>query len=463
MQLTETFRMTDQSTLSDFGMEFDSGSDLYKCEVCGREFESSRGRGQHRTNSHSKEQNKQVYIAELQRLANELGRTPGLRDMNKHGAHSSKTYQNAFGSWNEALREADIGINNEHDIAKSDLINELIRLKDKLGGTPTSRDMAESGAYANSNYYRKFGSWNSAVREAGFDPTRERDVPAEKLLNDIERVAEQLGCAPTTPQMKQHGDYAISTYTREFSTWNNAVREAGLEPVREKNVSESDLLHAIHDLGNDLDRTPSAFEMDKLGDYSVGTYERRFGSWNNALRESDFDINNHNNIPNSELISELKNLASKLDRTPRTVDMTADGQYGSATYITSFGSWAEALKRADLEHKRILHPDHLDHLVRSGYEVEVAEILLDIGVEYEYEGLSIEYENGRTYTPDFVTDQYVIEVKGHVYRNEKKLAEIALQKLSDKQYVVIQDSGTKLPADIHISWKKREEIRRLFE
>jgi len=196
---------------------------------------------------------------------------------------------------------------------------------------------------------------------------------------------------------------------------------------------------------------------------SVGTYDRRFGSWNNALRASNLDINNRTNIPETELIAELKNLAAELDRTPRVIDMDVEGGFGSATYRTSFGSWAEALNRAGLEHKRILHPNHLDHLARSGYEVEVAEMLLDIGIEYEYEGLVIEYENDRTYTPDFVTDEYVIEVKGYVHRNEVELAEIALEKLENKRYVVIQADGPKLPADIHIPWDERENLRQLFD
>jgi hypothetical protein len=59
-----------------------------------------------------------------------------------------------------------------------------------------------------------------------------------------------------------------------------------------------------------------------------------------------------------------------------------------------------------------------------------------------------------------VADQYVIEVKGRIYANEKKKAKEAKSQLDSKKYVVI---GAKLPADIHIPWKGREAIYDLFE
>ena len=97
----------------------------------------------------------------------------------------------------------------------------------------------------------------------------------------------------------------------------------------------------------------------------------------------------------------------------------------------------------------------------------IADILLDVGVEYENEGIEITYDDGRTYTPDFVTESYVIEVKGQdwgeLYGKEvtaKYKAEAAMNALDERDYVVI---GTELPADIHIPWSERETIRGLFE
>ena len=105
-------------------------------------------------------------------------------------------------------------------------------------------------------------------------------------------------------------------------------------------------------------------------------------------------------------------------------------------------------------------PDHLPHRVRSTWELTVANLLSDAGVDYEYESLEIEYGDGRIYTPDFVTDHYVIEVKGHVYSNEVEKANAAMDYLDERKYVVI---GRELPADVHIKLKERAAIHSLFE
>jgi hypothetical protein len=147
--------------------------------------------------------------------------------------------------------------------------------------------------------------------------------------------------------------------------------------------------------------------------------------------------------------------------------MEQEGQFGWATYKTAFGSWNDALIEAGYGPHNSLNPDHLDHTVDSVYEIKIADILLDIGVEYKNEGIEISYDTGRTYRPDFVTNNYVIEVKGEdwgmVYDKQvtdKQKAEAAMNALDKREYVVV---GTELPADIHIPWENREAVRDLFD
>lgn len=109
----------------------------------------------------------------------------------------------------------------------------------------------------------------------------------------------------------------------------------------------------------------------------------------------------------------------------------------------------------------IQNPDHLDHIVRSTWELKIATLLSEAGIQYEYESIVFDYADNRTYTPDFVTSPYVIEVKGILIKEEriKAKAEAAMESLDDRAYVIV---GTEVPCDIHIPWENHEEIIELF-
>jgi predicted transcriptional regulator len=109
-------------------------------------------------------------------------------------------------------------------------------------------------------------------------------------------------------------------------------------------------------------------------------------------------------------------------------------------------------------------PQNFEHPVRSEWEHEIARLLIQYGVNYEYESREfvVRYNGSERYFPDFVTDRFIIEVKGHVRAdgNEIEKAEAAMEQYSNKEYVVI---GARLPCDHHFSFDDRHELRRLFE
>ena len=120
------------------------------------------------------------------------------------------------------------------------------------------------------------------------------------------------------------------------------------------------------------------------------------------------------------------------------------------------------LQKYDIEiRNRIRNPDHLDHKVRSGWELNIANLLTYHDIRYEYESIEIPWGDGSTYIPDFITEEYVIEVKGVFYPDNflVEKAEAALDTLDDREYIVIAVDrvGERIPCDIHISWDEREE------
>jgi hypothetical protein len=451
--------MSDQSNLSNFGTGDPPQTDQYECEICGRSFDSSKGRGIHRGQSHTDREMKQAMIKEIDRLHDMLGKTPSLRDMDQQGNFGSKTYQKKFGTWNNALRAADLSVNKQQKITESDLVKELKRIAEKLERTPTSRDMAELGEYASSSYTNTFGSWNDAIQEANLEITRHRHISKSELIEELKRLADELERTPTSRDMIEHGNHSPTSYTRAFETWNDAIQEANLETTRHRQVPKSELIEELKRLADKLGQTPTNDQMMNEGRFAVGAFVTAFGSWNAAIEAADLEKHIQLNVSRSDLLDEIKRLADELGRTPRVTDMDADGEFAHATYERLFGSWAESLNQANLEHQRVRHPDKLDHMVRSTWEEQVAHILIDAGVTYEYESEVIRYNEGAKYIPDFVTDNYVIEVKGNIYRDEREHAKAAMRHLDNREYVVV---GAKLPADIHIQWDEREKLRQLL-
>ena len=376
--------MSDQSNLSSFDTGDSQQADQYECSICGRSFDSANGRGVHMGHNHTKYEIKTELIAELQTLADRLGQTPSYTDMRRKGKYSPGSYETHFNTWNEALKQANFEINEQLSKDRPDLLNELNRLADELGRAPTAQDMRHTGDYSVKPYKTEFGSWNEALKRAHLETHVEIDIDNSDLLDELDRLVDELGRTPSYNDMTQHGVY----------------------------------------------------------DYSV--YERRFGSWNEALKQADLAVRRERNIDDTTLLDELERLADELGRTPTYNDMTRQGRYGAGIYEQRFDSWIEALDEIGLEHEKIRNPDHLDHKVRSTYEEKIADILLDENITYEYEPWIFEYGDGRIYTPDFVTDQYVIEVKGFThavereddgYPDEITKAEIAMERLTHKQFV----------------------------
>lgn len=122
-----------------------------------------------------------VLIGELQRLADELGTTPTKTDMRYHGEFSTNVYQDQFGSWNNAIMAAGLPVNSQQPAELSDeaLVAELQRLADELGATPKMIDMRDRGKFSPTTYHTRFGSWNAALKSAGLSPNKRNPTKSE--------------------------------------------------------------------------------------------------------------------------------------------------------------------------------------------------------------------------------------------------------------------------------------------
>ncbi|MCM2325757.1 MAG: hypothetical protein NDI94_04785 [Candidatus Woesearchaeota archaeon] len=107
----------------------------------------------------------------LKKLEKELMRTPRIVDLDKaEGLPSSTTYMKRFGSWNDALKEAELGINSKKEYSRDELVQNMILLSKELGHAPSSKDFkGRKWAGSVSTYRKVFGSLSSALKEAGLE------------------------------------------------------------------------------------------------------------------------------------------------------------------------------------------------------------------------------------------------------------------------------------------------------
>jgi hypothetical protein len=53
------------------------------------------------------------------------------------------------------------------------------------------------------------------------------DASKDQLLNEIRRLHDELEKVPSYQEMNDHGEYSLDTYSRVFGSWNEAVVSAG--------------------------------------------------------------------------------------------------------------------------------------------------------------------------------------------------------------------------------------------
>lgn len=115
---------------------------------------------------------------------------------------------------------------------------------------------------------------------------KKRNNPKEDLIADLRRVASELGEKTVTAnQYSERGNFGVNTFLRRFGSWNAALEAAELEVVLKLNVPEEHLFENLAVIWQHLGRQPVGKDIEKSNGskYSLGTYEKRFGSWNKAL------------------------------------------------------------------------------------------------------------------------------------------------------------------------------------
>jgi 5-methylcytosine-specific restriction endonuclease McrA len=112
-------------------------------------------------------------------------------------------------------------------ISEEELIQSIQELGDELGEPPTAKKMAELGEYSHKVCSNRFGSWNDALRAAGYEPQKRDNIPKSQLLEEIERLTEKFGRPPSSVEMCKEGRFSRYVFLNRFGSWEEALNRAG--------------------------------------------------------------------------------------------------------------------------------------------------------------------------------------------------------------------------------------------
>lgn len=176
------------------------------------------------------------------------------------------------------------------------LLGDLASVANRLGKPSITKDEYNAhGRFAAATMQNRFGSWNEALRKAGLSVSKRMAIPKDELVADLLRVSTLFGTKViSTADYAPLGQFSVETFRRVFGSWPEAVRAAGLSvsPLARSKASVEDLLSNMAAVWEALGRQPKQADLVvPLSNFSHDVYVRRFGSWRAAL---EFFVNSAN-------------------------------------------------------------------------------------------------------------------------------------------------------------------------
>lgn len=205
---------------------------------------------------------------------------------------------------------------------------------------------------------RYFGSWMQAVQAAGIDYKRIRRYnqwTKENIIQTIQNLSAQ-GVDLSFRSMMLSG-YASMVYAairkNYFGSWKDALEAAGL-PSQDiyryrtwDNETIIDEIKQLHAKGHDL----SSRNMDMTHNSLIATARRRFGSWEDALKEAGIDythIRKRKRWTRDGIIEGLRKLKSEgVPLISTEVAKRAPDLFAAACKKKFFGTWLGAVEAVE--------------------------------------------------------------------------------------------------------------------
>lgn len=322
------------------------------------------------------------------------------------------------------------------------------RLIESLGRIPKQTEYIEFASenkyYQRYNWL--FDDYNTVIKYAtGKSNTLRTKYREDEVINNIKLLAKHLG---KTPSYRDYLEFAkengLCTNIRYYQPWNYFIMKAGFEEYNKKYTKE-EIEELFFRLKNKLGRVPLREEFEQEKGYpSAYLIDKYFGSYNNLLSLFELELNHRDKYEDEELAFYINNYISKYGKNPTKYAFALENGPNPSIYQKRFGSWSNAIKiLTGKEHYKLnqmsyaYKSNHGD--IRPSYQEGIIDDLIgSIGLKHRHDVYYKELVNtNRNYTMDFLFDNnMIIEVAGLISESEFINDGINLKEEFKKEYLI---------------------------
>lgn len=321
--------------------------------------------------------NKEFLIKEFWRYYEEKEIYPYKKDMTKSKEFPSESgYIRIWGSWENFLKDIEVVAKDNTDgwyICDENIVKTMYEYSPK-------EDIIDSLMVKR--------TWGTIVFKASKlgvkrNSKTKQIFTNECLLLELKNFYAENNKVPTCGEFEKSDMYPSPTlYQKRFGSWNNALKEAGLELNTNFNYKKEDIVNEARLFYSQNNRSPYYYELS----YSKGIIDNNWGNWTKFLIDCNLPLNREIiEYSKEESIQLLKDLAESLNRVPVKSDLESLGLH-KEWYSIRFDSFRNALYEAGLITKEELEIDYETYKENNiKYLIELSNELQRIPTVQEYE------------------------------------------------------------------------------
>jgi len=123
-------------------------------------------------------------------------------------------------------------------------------------------------------------------------------IPHKDLKDDLVRVSNKIGRAPTVIEYSTHGEYSSRTIKNRLGdgSWKTALESVGADTSQRRHsgktkIPEKKLQQDVEQVAKELGHPPTMTEYTQHGNHGHTTICNRFGdgSWTDALEQLGYN------------------------------------------------------------------------------------------------------------------------------------------------------------------------------